>query len=115
MGDLGGDDLVENGDVVGVGELEGVRVDLVDLFDLPGHDLLHEGAIARAIYTFAVDADASDQRGSVSMHPVVRSISIIFDSSILPSIVLMAMTACMLPIRESTAPSLQSPESFLDP
>ena len=39
---------------------EGVRVDLVDLFDLPGHDLLHEGAIARAIYTFAVDADASD-------------------------------------------------------
>ena len=34
--------IVEDGDVVGVCELEGVLVDLVDLFDLPGHQELHE-------------------------------------------------------------------------
>ena len=38
-------DLVENGDVVGVGELEGVVVDRVDFFDLAGHDVLHAAVI----------------------------------------------------------------------
>ena len=42
VGDLGRDDLVENRDVIGVGELQGVIVDLVDLLHLPCHHMLHE-------------------------------------------------------------------------
>ena len=45
MRDHGGNDLVENGDVIGVGELEGVIVDRVDFFDLAGHDVLHEAVM----------------------------------------------------------------------
>ncbi|MBR6870613.1 MAG: hypothetical protein IKM91_03210, partial [Candidatus Methanomethylophilaceae archaeon] len=36
------------GDVVGVGELEGVVVHLVDLFDLAGHYVLH-GTVIRQV------------------------------------------------------------------
>ena len=52
VGNHGWDDLVENGDVVGVRELEGIVVDGVDLFDLPGHYFLHAALISSHIIIF---------------------------------------------------------------
>ena len=63
------DEYIENGDVVGVCELQGVVIHHVDFLDLPGHYVLHGVVHVSRRYNGFLDGTCGVRRGFWHMVP----------------------------------------------